>query len=203
MEMKQVKGIHEAVAQKACQILLEQGKAADADYSAKQLADDLGCNVKYLSMVFRKALKTTYPQYVNKIRIEKAMRLLKTEKEMTMEEIGKMCGFKTRVSFYANFHKSIGITPKEFQNGSVLKTNTKKKNKTNVLCGNITLSTLESNFPKDTSWTKRNNEWQGYSASLKTIYIISDGHRAGTKEVYPVAVISSAGAEHIEIENKR
>ena len=200
--MKQVKGTHEAVAQKACHILQEQGKAADADYSAKQLADDLGCNVKYLSMVFSKALKTTYPQYVNKIRIEKAMRLLKTEKEKTMEEIGKICGFKTRMSFYANFHKALGITPKEFQDDSVMKPH-KKQKKTVVSCGNITLHTLEANFPKDTSWTKRDNEWQGYSASRKTIYIISNGHRAGTKEVYPVAVISSAGAEHIEIENKR
>lgn len=184
-------------AKKVAYILYEQGEAFNPNYTAKRLAENLGIDTRVLSNVFSKGMGTTFPKYLNKLRIEKAMRLLKKDKKATMEEIGIQCGFKNRMSFYANFHKVLGITPKEYQDSKKRPPQTD----VSVSCGKLTLQTLTMKFPEDTMWRQNEDGWQGYSQSSNTIYKIANGHRTGTKSVFPVTIISSVGTEQIEIEN--
>lgn len=98
-------------------IIIIQKKYKDKDYSAKQLAEDLNTNTRYISAVVNVRFHMNYTSYVNKFRIQEAMSMLvdKRYQEMNMEEISDMVGFSNRQSFYASFYKINGITPREYK----------------------------------------------------------------------------------------
>ena len=98
-------------------IIVKQKKYLDKDYSAKQLAADLGTNSRYISAVINVRFKMNYTSFVNKQRIKDATVLLacKENKNLNMEEISDMVGFANRQSFYASFYRINQITPREYK----------------------------------------------------------------------------------------
>ena len=98
-------------------IILIQKKYKDKNYSAKQLAEDLGTNTRYISAVVNVRFHMNYTSFVNKYRIDEAMTLLvdKRYQDLNMEDISDMVGFSNRQSFYASFYKITGITPREYK----------------------------------------------------------------------------------------
>ena len=98
-------------------IILFQKKYRDKNYSAKQLAEDLGTNTRYVSAVVNVRFHTNYTSFVNKFRIEESMALLvdRRYKDCNMEEISDMVGFANRQSFYAAFYRLTGITPRQYK----------------------------------------------------------------------------------------
>lgn len=98
-------------------IVLVQKKYKDKDYSARQLARDLGTNTRYISAVVNVRFHMNYSSFINKYRIEEAMTLLtdKRYQELSMEEISALVGFANRQSFYAAFFKINGCTPREYK----------------------------------------------------------------------------------------
>lgn len=57
----------------------------------------------------------TFNDYLNKIRIEKAVELLKdTESKIPLTRIAVICGYDNYITFYRNFIKYTGITPAEY-----------------------------------------------------------------------------------------
>ncbi len=102
---------------KILKIIRLQKKYKDKDYSAKQLAEDLGTNTRYVSAVVNVRFHMNYTTFVNKFRIEEAMNLLvdKRYQHLNMEEISVMVGFANRQSFYASFFKFNNMTPREYR----------------------------------------------------------------------------------------
>ncbi len=98
-------------------IIVMEKKYRDKDYSAKQLADDLGTNTRYISAVINTRFHMNYSSFINKYRIDYAMSILvdKRYQDLMMEEISEMVGFSNRQSFYASFYKLQGITPREYK----------------------------------------------------------------------------------------
>ena len=98
-------------------VLIAQKKYRDPDYSARQLAKDLGTNPRYLSAVINSRFGMNYSNLVNGCRIRNAVHMLVDKRYLgkTMEEIGKMCGFANRQSFYAAFYKNVGETPNSYR----------------------------------------------------------------------------------------
>ncbi len=98
-------------------IIIIQKKYKDKAYSAKQLAEDLGTNTRYISAVVNVRFHMNYTSYVNQYRIQEAMSLLvdRRYQDLNMEEISDMVGFSNRQSFYASFFKVNGITPREYK----------------------------------------------------------------------------------------
>ena len=98
-------------------IIIIQKKYRDKNYSAKQLAEDLNTNTRYISAVVNVRFHMNYTSYVNKFRIQEAMSMLldKRYQDLNMEEISDMVGFSNRQSFYASFYKINGITPREYK----------------------------------------------------------------------------------------
>lgn len=103
--------------EKILDIIIIQKKYKDKDYSAKQLAEDLGTNTRYISAVVNVKFHMNYTSFVNKYRIEEAMALLvdKRYQGLNMEDISDMVGFSNRQSFYAAFYKFNNITPREYK----------------------------------------------------------------------------------------
>jgi AraC-like DNA-binding protein len=87
-------------------VLVTERKYKDPDYSSKKLAEDLNTNSRYISA-----------ELVNDYRVNDAMSLLTDKRyaRMTVEGISEMAGFNTRQSFYANFFKRIGVTPRQYR----------------------------------------------------------------------------------------
>lgn len=98
-------------------LIVMQKKYKDKNYSAKQLASDLGTNTRYISAVVNVRFHMNYTSLVNKYRIEEAMSILvdKRYADMSIEEVSDMVGFANRQSFYASFYKIMGITPREYR----------------------------------------------------------------------------------------
>lgn len=102
---------------KILDIILIQKKYKDKNYSAKQLAEDLSTNTRYISAVVNVKFHMNYTSFVNKYRIEEAMTLLvdKRYQDLNMQEISDMVGFANRQSFYASFYKFNNTTPREYK----------------------------------------------------------------------------------------
>ena len=103
--------------EKILNVIVMQKKYKDKNYSAKQLAVDLGTNTRYISAVVNVRFHMNYTSFVNKYRIEEAMSILvdKRYQNLRIEEVSDMVGFANRQSFYASFYKVTGITPKEYK----------------------------------------------------------------------------------------
>ena len=98
-------------------------KYRDPNYSAQQLAADLGTNTRYISAVINLRYQDNYSQMVNEFRVKDAMYMLKDKhmQKMTMEDIAIEVGFSNRQSFYAAFFRRTGVIPKEYRKMNVEK----------------------------------------------------------------------------------
>ena len=103
--------------EKILNIIVMQKKYKDKNYSAKQLAEDLGTNTRYVSAVVNVKFHMNYTSFVNKYRIEDAMDVLvdKRYQGLKMEQVSDMVGFSNRQSFYASFYKIMKMTPREYR----------------------------------------------------------------------------------------
>ncbi|MBO4316309.1 MAG: AraC family transcriptional regulator [Prevotella sp.] len=103
--------------EKILDAVIIQKKYKIKDYSAKQLAMDLGTNTRYISAVVNVRFHMNYTSFINNYRVEEAMSLLTDRRyqELNMEDISDMVGFSNRQSFYAAFFKVNGITPREYK----------------------------------------------------------------------------------------
>lgn len=98
-------------------IIVAQKKYRDPGYSAKQLAEDLNTNPRYLSAVINSRFGMNYSSLVNEFRVRDAVHYLTDKRflDMTMEEIGLKSGFANRQSFYAAFFKEKGEAPHQYK----------------------------------------------------------------------------------------
>ena len=103
--------------EKILKVILLDKKYADPNYSAKQLASDLGTNTRYISAVISVKFHMNYTSFVNKFRIEEAMSIMNDKRylSLNMQDISAMVGFANRQSFYAAFYKVNGTTPLKYR----------------------------------------------------------------------------------------
>ena len=92
-------------------------KYRDPEYTAAKMAEEIGCNARYISAVVHLRYRDNFSQLINDFRIKEAMYMI-TDKhfaKMTMEEIALATGFANRQSFYAVFFRKNGMTPLEYR----------------------------------------------------------------------------------------
>lgn len=87
------------------------------DFSAKELAQELNTNTRYISAVINSRFNTNFSCLVNEYRIKEAMHRMTDKRytDMTIEEIGTLVGFANRQSFYASFYRIMGETPNNYR----------------------------------------------------------------------------------------
>lgn len=98
-------------------LIVAERKYKDPEYNSKKLAEDLSTNSRYISAVCATRFHKNYSELVNDYRVNDAMSLLTDKRyaKMSVEDISEMAGFSTRQSFYANFYKRLGITPRQYR----------------------------------------------------------------------------------------
>ncbi len=87
---------------------------ADPDLSLNSLADHFGVSTKYICLVCKECLNSTFLQYVREKQIRRAAELLKTTGE-SLESIAIQCGFTNMLTFRRNFKVVMGMNPSDYR----------------------------------------------------------------------------------------
>ena len=80
----------------------------------KELAKHSFYNAAYFSTIFKECFGKTPLEYINEIRIEKAVQLMK-QTDLTIEEICHRVGYSNKKHFYKIFRDATGTTPNNFR----------------------------------------------------------------------------------------
>ena len=83
--------------------------------SIEAFSEELGVSSSYLSRKFKEATGTSYLDFLNKYRIQQAVKLLETGK-YKVYEVSDMTGFTDYKHFNSVFKRYTGVSPSEFKN---------------------------------------------------------------------------------------
>ena len=88
------------------------------DVTLEKISDNCGYSTAYTCRIFKKETGMSPMQYLNKIRLESACRLL-VSTELSAIEICCECGFGSVRNFNREFKKKYGLTPLEYRKTEV------------------------------------------------------------------------------------
>lgn len=102
---------------KILNLVVIEKRYRDKDFSAKDLARELGTNTRYISAVINSRFNTNFSCLINEYRIKEALHRMtdKRYNNMNIEEIGLSVGFSNRQSFYASFFRIMAETPNNYR----------------------------------------------------------------------------------------
>jgi AraC-like DNA-binding protein len=107
-------------------------KYRDPEYTAAKLAEEIGCNARYISAVVHLRYRDNFSQLINDFRIKEAMYMI-TDKhfaDLKMEDVAKATGFANRQCFYSAFFRKNGMTPLEYRAQNAISKKGKKESET-------------------------------------------------------------------------
>lgn len=87
------------------------------EISLKKAARIAGLEKKYFSTFFHKKVGVGFKHWLTRVRVDKAMELMKAE-DYTIAEVAYSAGFKDIRTFERAFKKCTKRTPRDFKNGS-------------------------------------------------------------------------------------
>jgi AraC-like DNA-binding protein len=96
--------------------VLIQNQLGDHTLSVRRLAEQSGCTADYLSHLFREVTGETLIGCINRLRMERAARLLR-ETTLVGKEVAWACGFAAPSYFIRTFRAHHGVTPKAWREG--------------------------------------------------------------------------------------
>jgi AraC-like DNA-binding protein len=104
--------------------LLETKKCyRNPNYSAKQMAEELNTNSRYISAAVANVTGDNYSALINRYRLRDARRMLRSPRlhALSIEKIGLLSGFASRQSFYIAFTRAFSDeTPAAYRSSAKL-----------------------------------------------------------------------------------
>ncbi|WP_337103098.1 AraC family transcriptional regulator [Paenibacillus sp. YIM B09110] len=94
----------------------------DPQLSVHRMADKLMISVPYFSKLFNDSMGSSFPDYVNNLRLEKAMLLLSEEPDLDIGEIAGRVGYNSGSYFATLFKKKYGVSPSKYRLNLILRT---------------------------------------------------------------------------------
>ena len=103
--------------QQLCEYVVEEKPFLDPDLTLDKLSEQLGMNSKELSQVINQSTGQNYSQYVAKLRIEEAKRLLSMPSydHYKIAAVAFESGFNSLASFNVYFKKMVGTTAQAYR----------------------------------------------------------------------------------------
>lgn len=83
--------------------------------TVKDIADELRYSTNYLNNVFKQKTGETILEYITKIRVDEAKRLMEEDPNIKMYELAEAVGYQHESYFRNIFKQYTGITPKEYK----------------------------------------------------------------------------------------
>ena len=90
-------------------VLLEQHYD---EYSFEEAASFMNMSEAYFSRYFKRMTGLTFSQYMNLLRVDRAIELLSQQEDITMANLMSQCGFNTLRNFNRVFRRSPAIRPR-------------------------------------------------------------------------------------------
>lgn len=87
----------------------------NANLSRDYLLDLYNIPKNKFSSLFRRYGNTTYTQFINSLRLEHAIRMMRRQPNYTVDAIAKECGIASTVTLYNLFSQQYGMTPTEYR----------------------------------------------------------------------------------------
>lgn len=99
-------------------LVLNRKYFLDPELTLDKIADELGLSKSHLSRLINKELQTSFPDYINQLRIKQAQYYLKHPdfSNYTLVAIGLEAGFASKTTFNNTFKKVTGMTPSDYRN---------------------------------------------------------------------------------------
>jgi YesN/AraC family two-component response regulator len=96
--------------------LMEEGAYSDNLLTKEKIAEMLDTNRTYLSQIINEKTGKSFTQYVNRFRIDEAVRILnKPDNQTPLKKISADLGFNSMTTFYKLFRDAVGMTPNEYK----------------------------------------------------------------------------------------
>jgi len=92
---------------------------ASPGLSIEGLADDIDLTATQMRKLFRRETRRSPKQYLNRLRLEKAVHLLR-HSTLTVKQIALECGYVTDNYFHLAFRKAFHVTPAAFREKEIL-----------------------------------------------------------------------------------
>ena len=88
------------------------------DLSLPLFAEHLNCDAKEVSAAIRAAHRCSFPEFINRARVEEAKRLINEPQWQgrSLLDIGLAAGFNSKSSFNLMFKRLSGATPTQYRN---------------------------------------------------------------------------------------
>lgn len=96
-------------------VMREKAPYLNPNLTRRQLSKMLATNENYLYRALRSIRGEQYCDYINRYRLDHAVRLLIEMPEAKIETITINSGFRVRQTFYRHFQARYGTTPLEYQ----------------------------------------------------------------------------------------
>lgn len=98
-------------------IMTEEKIYKDNSINKDKVAELLGTNRTYLSRIINEQAKLSFTHYVNRFRIDEAIRLLSDPENHTpLKALSAELGFNSISTFYNLFQTKVGMTPSQYRN---------------------------------------------------------------------------------------
>ena len=88
------------------------------DLNAAMTAQHCRVSQKYLSQFLKEQTGRSFVAYVETLRLDRAMELLRGS-DLSISEVGAQCGFATSNTFYKAFRRKYGMSPSAVRGGAV------------------------------------------------------------------------------------
>lgn len=96
-------------------MIMEQHLFLQPDFGRDELLRITGINKNNLSGLLQKySGAANLNNYLNRLRVEYSVKLIKENKNFSIEAIAQESGFNSRTTFYRAFYKQFGMTPTEY-----------------------------------------------------------------------------------------
>lgn len=92
----------------------------DPGISLNVLADKLSISPAYLSKLIAEEVGSSFPDFINQLRLEQAKLLLVTNLELDIREIAARVGYGSSTYFTTQFKKRYGVTPSKWRMNHIL-----------------------------------------------------------------------------------
>ena len=113
----------ERIYQQVMEELAVKKRYTDPGLKASQLVKELKTNPQSLSAVMQRYMGGKFNEVVNRFRVKRAAHMLvkKQYRDVACGDIGMMCGFSTRQSYYMAFKREMGMSPANYRKEKQIK----------------------------------------------------------------------------------
>lgn len=85
------------------------------DFNRDSIAEATGLSRAKVSQLISQFASLSPNEYINKLRVEYSVKMIKEHPEWTIDAIAESCGYVRRATYYSHFNKFFGISPAQYR----------------------------------------------------------------------------------------